>query len=87
MLKLINDWYNQHFSNPQVAILALVLLIGSSIIIFTGDILKPILAAIILAYLLDGGVEWLRQLKIPRMIAVFIIFSLFLLLVTLLLLF
>ncbi|MBK8453468.1 MAG: AI-2E family transporter [Thiofilum sp.] len=85
MLKLINDWYNQHFSNPQVAILALVLLIGSSIIIFTGDILKPILAAIILAYLLDGGVEWLRQLKIPRMIAVFIIFSLFLLLVTLLL--
>lgn len=85
MLKLINDWYNQHFSNPQVAILALVLLIGSSVIIFAGGILKPILAAIILAYLLDGGVEWLRQLKIPRMIAVLIIFSLFLLLVTILL--
>jgi putative permease len=85
MIKLINDWYKQHFSNPQVAILAILLIIGLSIIIFAGHILKPILAAVVLAYLLDGGVEWLRQFKIPRTVSVLLVFSVFLLSVTLLL--
>lgn len=85
MIKLINDWYKQHFSNPQVAILAILLIIGLSIIVFAGHILKPILAAVVLAYLLDGGVEWLRQFKIPRTVSVLLVFSVFLLSVTLLL--
>lgn len=85
MIKIINDWYKQHFSNPQVATLAILIIIGFSVILFAGHILKPILAAIVLAYLLDGGIEWLRQIKMPRMLAVLIVFSLFLLSITLLL--
>lgn len=80
MIKLLNDWYNQHFSNPQVAILALLLLFGLSIVVFVGDILAPLLAAVIIAYLLDGGVDFLRDFKIPRFISVVTVFSLFLLL-------
>ncbi|MEZ5476531.1 MAG: AI-2E family transporter [Thiolinea sp.] len=86
MIKLLNDWYNQHFSNPQVAILALLLLFGLVTVVFAGDILAPLLAAVIIAYLLDGGVEFMREFKVPRFIAVVTVFSLFLLLLLLILL-
>lgn len=79
MIKLLNDWYNQHFSNPQVAILALLLLLGFGTVVLAGDVLAPVLAAIIIAYLLDGGVDFMRTFKLPRFIAVLIVFSVFIL--------
>lgn len=85
MIKLLNDWYNQHFSNPQVAILALLLLFGLAMVVFVGDILAPLLAAVIIAYLLDGGVDFLREFKVPRFISVITVFSLFLLLLLIIL--
>lgn len=80
MLKLLNDWYQNHFSNPQVAILALLLLFGLAIIVFAGNILAPLLAAVIIAYLLDGGIVFLRRFKLPRFVAVLLVFSAFLIL-------
>ncbi len=77
MLKLLNNWYIRHFSNPQVAILALLLLLGFGLVIFAGQTLAPLLAAIIIAYLLDGAVEMLRRYKIPRFAAVLLVFNLF----------
>ncbi|MEZ5537917.1 MAG: AI-2E family transporter [Thiolinea sp.] len=85
MIKLLNDWYNQHFSNPQVAILALLLLFGLAMVVFVGDILAPLLAAVIIAYLLDGGVDFMREFKVPRFISVVAVFSLFLLLLLIIL--
>ena len=75
MIKLLNDWYNQHFSNPQVAILALLLLFGLITVVLAGDILAPLLAAVIIAYLLDGCVDFLRTFKVPRFISVLLVFS------------
>nr|CAA6830766.1 MAG: Putative permease PerM (= YfgO) [uncultured Thiotrichaceae bacterium] len=85
MIKLLNDWYNQHFSNPQVAILALLLIFGLAIVVFAGDILAPLLAAVIIAYLLDGGVDFMRTFKVPRFISVVSVFSLFILLLLIIL--
>lgn len=85
MIKLLNEWYNQHFSNPQVAILALLLLFGLGVIVFAGNILAPMLAAVIIAYMLDGGVDFLRTVKVPRVAAVILVFSSFILLLTILL--
>ena len=80
MGKLLQDWYTRHFSDPQVALLSFLLILGFSIIIFAGKLLTPLLAAIIIAYLLDGGVMFLQSRKIPRFLAVISIFSLFVLL-------
>jgi len=80
MLKLINDWYHRHFNDPQVAILALLLLISAAILYLMGDVLAPLLAAIIIAYLLDGAVAMFRRNKVPRFISIMITFSLFILL-------
>ena len=80
MLKLLGDWYHKHFNDPQVAILALLLVLGATVLYFIGDVLTPILAAIIIAYLLDGAVSLLIQRKIPRFIAILFTFSIFILL-------
>jgi len=80
MLKLINDWYHRHFNDPQVAILALLLVIGATTLYFIGDVLAPLLAAIIIAYLLDGAIAFLKKHKVPRMIAIISTFSVFILL-------
>jgi putative permease len=80
MLKLLKEWYHKHFNDPQVAILALLLVIGAAILYFIGDVLAPVLAALIIAYLLDGAVSFLIQRKVPRFIAILFTFSLFIIL-------
>jgi len=81
MKKLLNTWMQRHFSDPQVIILAFLLLLGTATIFFIGDILFPVITALILAYILDGGVGFLRRrLKIPKMVAVVIVFSTFIIL-------
>ena len=77
MLKLLNDWYTKHFNDPQVAILALLLLISGSILYFFGDVLAPLLAAIMIAYLLDGAVTLLKNKGLPNSLSILITYSLF----------
>ncbi len=77
MIKLLNDWYEKHFNDPQVAILALILLVCTLFLYFLGGILAPLLAAIMIAYLLDGAVSMLNRKGVPQFIAILITFSLF----------
>ena len=80
MLKIVNDWYRRHFTDPQVAILALLLVLGATVLYAIGDVLTPLLASIIIAYLLDGAVNVLKKHKVPRFIAILSTFSLFIIL-------
>ncbi len=81
MKDLLNTWIKRHFSDPQVVILAFLLLLGTATVFFMGDILVPVIAALILAYILDGGVYFLtRRLKVNQTISVAIVFSIFTLL-------
>lgn len=85
MLEYIHAWYQRHFSDPQVITLTLFLLAGFAIIIFAGQILAPLLASIVIAYLLDGAVALLEKSHLPRIIALLIVFSVFFALLLLLL--
>lgn len=77
MLKLLNDWYQKHFNDPQVAILALLLFIGTMLLYFFGGVLAPLLAAVMIAYLLDGAVSLLNRKGFPNFIAILITYSIF----------
>ncbi len=77
MIAVIKDWYYRHFSDPQVVLLALLLIFGFTIVIFAGEVLAPVLAAVVIAYLLDGLVERLLRIKIPRWLAVMVVFLIF----------
>ncbi len=84
----MNNFLNiflRRFHEPQVLVLVLVLLVGSLILLFFGAALAPYFTAVITAYLLEGMVRGLQKLRLPRIVAVMIVFSLFLLLLNLLL--
>ncbi len=77
MIEMFATWYRRYFSDPQAVVLAVILILGFAIIIFMGDMLTPVLAAIVLAYLFEGTVQYLIRIKMPRIIAVSVVFALF----------
>ena len=86
MLELIQTWYQRHFSDPQAVILALFLAISAMVIWLFGDILAPLLIAAIFAYLLEGVVQHLDRLGMPRPLSASLVLGVFLLLMLALLL-
>ncbi len=76
-MHVIKDWIRRQFSDPQVVILGLLLLSGLVTILLAGQHLMPVIASVIIAYLLDGIILSLQRLGIPRMLALGIVFSLF----------
>ena len=77
MLELIKDWFNRYFSDPEAVILLFVLLFGLFLVMFMGQVLAPVFAAVVIAYLLDWLVARLVHGKVPRTLAVIIVFLLF----------
>ncbi len=77
MLEYLRSLFNRHFSDPQVIILVLLLIVAFSIIVLFGQLLAPVLASIVIAYLLDGLVGALRGKGAPRWLAVFFVFVIF----------
>lgn len=80
MIDILRQWYLRHFSDPQVVILALLLIFCFGVVIFMGDVLAPFIAAVILAYMLEALVSRMQILKIPRLPAVIIVLMMFFLL-------
>jgi len=85
MLDIVKGWLDKHFSDPQAVMLATLILLGGVLVLMWGDILAPVLASVIIAYMLEGIVRKLRITGLPRIIAVFITFIGFITFVTLLL--
>jgi len=73
VIDVLRGWYNRHFSDPQAVILALMLIFGFALIAFMGNVLTPIIAAVVIAYVLEGIVRKLCHLKIPRLLSVSIV--------------
>ena len=74
---LVMNWFNRYFADPQAFILLFLLILAFGLIFFFGKILAPVLAGIVIAYLLDGIVERLCKWKLPRNPVVCIVFILF----------
>lgn len=77
-MELLKNWFRRTFSDPQVVLLALILLFGVLFFLGFGRMLWPVLASMVIAYLLEAGVQLLQRLGLARVIAVMIVFILFL---------
>ncbi|MFO7640988.1 MAG: AI-2E family transporter [Candidatus Competibacteraceae bacterium] len=85
-MKIISDWFQRFFNDPQAVILTVVLVLGASVILIMGKDLAPVLASIVIAYLLEGIVQILqRYLRLPRLLATSVVFVLFIAFVLILL--
>ena len=77
-MQLFIQWFRRTFSDPQLVVLLTLLLGGFLIVLTMGNMLAPVLASIVIAYLLEGLVAPLERLGMPRIVAVVIVFVLFL---------
>jgi putative permease len=84
-MQVVTNWFKRYFSDPQIVFLTLFLLFFFGIVITMGDMLAPVLASIVIAYLLEGVISQLEKRSWPRFPSVLIVFILFLLFVTLVL--
>ena len=80
MFNFINTWYKRYFTDPQASLLVILLTFGLIISVTMGKMLAPLLAALIIAYLLEGAVSKLQIRDISRFSSVNIVYSLFLVL-------
>jgi putative permease len=76
-MDLLTAWFKRSFSDPQVVILGVFLVIGFAIIIGLGKWLAPMFASIVIAYLLEAVVSRLQKTGLPRLASVIIVYILF----------
>lgn len=69
-MEVIRNWFRRYFNDPQVIILAVLLLLGFGIILLMGRMLAPVLVSLVLAYLLEGLVGRLERWHVPRLLGV-----------------
>jgi len=75
MIKIFRKWMNRYFAD-QEAVLVVVLLVGAVVILMTmGNILAPMIASIVIAFLMEGMVARLNQRGVPHNVSVSITFT------------
>lgn len=89
MLKVLRDVLQRYFSNEEAVVLAVLLVLAFTAVLTLGGMLAPVLAGMVLAFLMQGLVSLLERLRLPHVLAVALVFTLFmgvLVLITLVLL-
>ena len=77
MFEIFKVWYNRYFSDPQAVILLVLLVVGFTIVLTMGDMLAPVLASIVIAYLLESIVQKMKKWRVRRRDAVILVWLVF----------
>jgi putative permease len=76
--EVLTRWYQRYLSEEEAVILLVMLTMAFAVMLFFGDILAPVLVAIVLAYLMQGVANVLRQRGLPGELSVAVSTLLFL---------
>jgi putative permease len=77
MMEIFRKWWDRYFFEEESILLIVLILIGLVILVTVGDILAPILAAIVLAYLMQGLSAACMRRGLPEWAGVSISFLVF----------
>jgi putative permease len=77
MFKVLRDWMQRYFSDEEAVVLAVLLVLGFTVVLTLGGMLAPVLAGLVLAFLMQGLVNLLERLRVPEGGAVALVFALF----------
>ena len=77
MFKVLRDWVQRYFSDEEAVVLAVFLVLGFTLVLTLGNMLAPVLAGLVLAFLMQGLVNQLERLRMPGPAAVWVVFTLF----------
>jgi putative permease len=71
-------WLRRQLADPQIVALTLIVLLLAVSVWLFGQMLAPLLASLVIAYLLDGIASRMRERGVPHIAAVLLVFLLFL---------
>ncbi|MDX1593798.1 MAG: AI-2E family transporter [Gammaproteobacteria bacterium] len=77
MITTLRTWYERYFSDPEAVILAVLLLVSTLVVVYFGGMLAPVIASLVIAFVLEGMVRLLERMRVPRLPAVLLVFTLF----------
>ncbi|UYG00533.1 MULTISPECIES: AI-2E family transporter [unclassified Halomonas] len=77
MRSILKSWVERYFSDEEALILLLVLVTGFAAIIWFGRMLAPFFTALVLAFLLQGVVNIFTRRGVPHLLAVILVFVVF----------
>jgi len=77
MFKVLRDWIQRYFSDEEAVVLAVLLFLAFTVVLTLGGMLAPVLAGLVLAFLMQGVVSLLERLRMPELAAVGLVFALF----------
>ncbi|MCX2983250.1 AI-2E family transporter [Halieaceae bacterium IMCC14734] len=70
MLDIFQKWYERYFFEEESILLLVLLGVALALLLTIGDIMSPILASIVLAFLMQGLATRLIQMGLPQSLAV-----------------
>jgi len=73
-MNMVSEWFKRTFSDAQVVLLIAVLIGLVILVSIFGNMLAPAIAALVIAFLLDGPIEWLMRKGARPMIAFLSVF-------------
>ncbi len=76
-IRFIRENFRRILPNSQAVSLAVILIASFVLIYSLSDILMPAFASIVIAYLLEGLVAKAESMRVPRLAAVYLVFSVF----------
>ncbi|MDF1764043.1 MAG: AI-2E family transporter [Oleibacter sp.] len=77
MFKVVRRWIDQYFSDEEALVLLFLLVAALLVLMLLGNVLAPFLTAVVLAYLLQGAMNFCKRRGIGHLSATIIVFSLF----------
>lgn len=77
MLEVLGKWYRRYLSEEESVLLLIIVLLALVLLATIGEVLAPLLAALVLAYLVQGVVNVLCRLGMPPWLGFSVAFTLF----------
>ena len=78
MLKVFHGLYDRYFSEEEAIIFALLLVASIVIMVTMGGVIAPLLWSLVITFILQGLVNSLERLNMPRSFSVYLVYLLFL---------
>ncbi|EWH03663.1 AI-2E family transporter [Halomonas sp. BC04] len=72
--QVFKSWVDHYFSDEEAVILLVVLILGFAVVILFGRMLAPFLTALVIAFLLQGGVNAMTRRGVPHLLSVVVVF-------------
>ena len=76
-MQAIKKWFSRYLSDPEALIILATIVFAFLVFKLVGNIMVPIIASLVIAYLLEGCINRLINWRMPRLLAVILVFLIF----------